>query len=194
MDFPELVYLSINSTVTSVTSATNRITTNPGTMPSTFIVAGTDMIPAPIMVVDMLNTAPLIDPFGALRCSAECPHSGDRSGWTASMMSEWDSIFIRKSWMLCIGRRVETQARHFYPFLLPPFISDKKKNKTPYLKNNSINILCFLFYFLFSLSVSNYLWLWLVSKSIRQINKALSSFSVSYIILLIKIQKKCLEP
>lgn len=44
-------------------SATNTITTNPGIMPSTFMVAGIDMIPAPTMVVDMLNTAPEMDPF-----------------------------------------------------------------------------------------------------------------------------------
>ena len=140
MDLPEFVYLSINSTVTSVISATNTITANPGTMPSTFIVAGTDMIPAPIMVVDMLNTAPLIDPFGALRSSAECSHSGDRRGWTPSVMLEWDGIFIRKSWMLWIGRRVETQAWHFYPFSSLFFYHLQKKKQNSLFKKEIMKV------------------------------------------------------
>lgn len=57
-DLPEFVYLSRNSTVTSVKIATNKMAMNPGIMPSTFMVAGMDMIPAPIMVVEMLKTAP----------------------------------------------------------------------------------------------------------------------------------------
>ena len=57
-DLPEFVYLNINSAVTSTENATIRITINPGIMPRTFMVAGIDMIPAPIMVVEMLNTAP----------------------------------------------------------------------------------------------------------------------------------------
>ena len=61
MDLPDCVYLNKNSTVTSVINATAKMERNPGSMPKTLIVAGTDMIPAPIMVVEMLNTAPEID-------------------------------------------------------------------------------------------------------------------------------------
>lgn len=60
---PELVHLNINSTVKSVITATNTIIISPGIMPRTFMVAGIDMIPAPTMVVEMLKTAPEIDPF-----------------------------------------------------------------------------------------------------------------------------------
>lgn len=61
VDLPDFVYLNRNSTVISVKNATTKMRRNPGTMPKTLIAAGIDMIPAPIMVVVMLNTAPEID-------------------------------------------------------------------------------------------------------------------------------------
>uniref|UniRef100_A0A0A8YYX9 Uncharacterized protein n=1 Tax=Arundo donax TaxID=35708 RepID=A0A0A8YYX9_ARUDO len=42
----------------SVRSAASTIMTRPGTRPSTFMVAGSAIMPAPTMVVDRLNTAP----------------------------------------------------------------------------------------------------------------------------------------
>ena len=60
---PEFVYLNMNSTEMSDINATAKMTMNPGIMPNALKVAGTDMIPAPIMVVVMLNTAPEVDPF-----------------------------------------------------------------------------------------------------------------------------------
>lgn len=44
--------------MTSVKIATNKMAMNPGIMPSTFMVAGIDMIPAPIVEFEMLKTAP----------------------------------------------------------------------------------------------------------------------------------------
>lgn len=49
-----------------------------GIIPSTLIVAGSDMIPAPIMVVDMLSTAPEIDAPLVIWFSEDS--TSDRSG------------------------------------------------------------------------------------------------------------------
>lgn len=58
MDSPECVNLIKNSTETSVKKAMITISRKAGMTPSTLRVAGIDIIPAPIMLVDTLNTAP----------------------------------------------------------------------------------------------------------------------------------------
>ena len=58
------VYRSRNSTETSQRNATKRMSAMAGKTPSTFNVAGIDMIPAPTMLVDRLNTAPETDASG----------------------------------------------------------------------------------------------------------------------------------
>ncbi|MED6156059.1 hypothetical protein PIB30_011260 [Stylosanthes scabra] len=55
---PECVNLIRNSTDISARIAVTNINKNAGTTPSTFNVAGTDIIPAPITLVATLNTAP----------------------------------------------------------------------------------------------------------------------------------------
>ena len=53
--------LSKSSTDKSVMKATSMISATAGIMPRTLRVNGIDMIPAPIMLVDTLNTAPETD-------------------------------------------------------------------------------------------------------------------------------------
>lgn len=57
VDWPAYVALNMKFTVMSTNKATRTIKTNAGTTPRTFKVAGIDIIPAPIIVVDTLNTA-----------------------------------------------------------------------------------------------------------------------------------------
>ena len=92
---PELVHLNINSTVKSVIIATNTITINPGITPKTFIVAGIDIIPAPTIVVDMLNTAPEIVPFCGIEFSC-CSCSGccGKRGETISVIKFDIELFL----------------------------------------------------------------------------------------------------
>nr|GMD57671.1 hypothetical protein Iba_chr11eCG15010 [Ipomoea batatas] len=54
---PACVNLSRKSTETSTSTATTTVKTNAGITPSTFRVAGMDMIPAPMILVVTLNTA-----------------------------------------------------------------------------------------------------------------------------------------
>ncbi|TQD92773.1 hypothetical protein C1H46_021609 [Malus baccata] len=72
VDSPECVNLIRNSTETSANKAMITISTKAGITPSTLRVAGMDMILAPIMLVDTLNTAPETDPrlTGFLSCSS----------------------------------------------------------------------------------------------------------------------------
>uniref|UniRef100_A0A8R7TZD8 Uncharacterized protein n=1 Tax=Triticum urartu TaxID=4572 RepID=A0A8R7TZD8_TRIUA len=57
----QAVYRSMNSTETSERRATAAMRASAGTTPSTRIAAGIDMMPAPMMLVDRLNTAPETD-------------------------------------------------------------------------------------------------------------------------------------
>lgn len=58
---PECVNLIRNSTDMSASHAMTTISTNAGTAPRTLRVAGMDIIPAPIMDVETLKTAPETD-------------------------------------------------------------------------------------------------------------------------------------
>lgn len=58
---PALVKRMRNSTETSAMSAMTTMSTKAGITPKTLRVAGIDMIPAPIMLVDTLKTAPESD-------------------------------------------------------------------------------------------------------------------------------------
>lgn len=62
VDRPECVNLNRNSTDTSTSKAIITMSANAGTTPSTLTVTGIDMIPAPMMLVDTLNTAPGTEP------------------------------------------------------------------------------------------------------------------------------------
>lgn len=55
---PECVNRNRNSTDSSANRATIRIMARAGNTPSTFMIAGIDMIPAPTMLLATLNTAP----------------------------------------------------------------------------------------------------------------------------------------
>lgn len=68
---PRPVYRSMNSTETSASAATAAMRSAAGTTPSTRIAAGIDMMPAPTMLVDTLNTAPETDAPPPCRPPAE---------------------------------------------------------------------------------------------------------------------------
>lgn len=61
VESPAWVYLIRNSTDISASQAITTIRKNAGTTPNTLIVAGIDIIPAPMMLVETLNTAPDTD-------------------------------------------------------------------------------------------------------------------------------------
>lgn len=76
---PECVNLMRKSTDTSARRAMTRIITKAGITPRTFSVAGIDMMPAPIMLVATLKTAPETDAgFAAALLT------GKRGTWTPS--------------------------------------------------------------------------------------------------------------
>jgi hypothetical protein len=82
---PESVYLNKNSTEISTSHAIIIINTKAGITPSTLSVAGIDIIPAPIILVDTLNTAPCTDArfspsFLSGRSGARIPVAGDIPG------------------------------------------------------------------------------------------------------------------
>lgn len=77
----------------SVSTATNKIAAIPRARPRTFMVAGNAMIPAPIMVVDKLNTAPV----------KEAPSA---SPWEKLLLS----AFFVKSGVFSSTMRTETES------------------------------------------------------------------------------------
>ncbi|GER50912.1 50S ribosomal protein L23, partial [Striga asiatica] len=87
---PEYVNLSMKSTDTSTNNPISTIIASAGATPSTLRVAGTDMIPAPIMLVDTLNTAPASD--GCL--SSDGGRSGRRGDSAPHAFAVNNGIFV----------------------------------------------------------------------------------------------------
>eukprot|EP01018_Ginkgo_biloba_P000990 Gb_25789 [translate_table: standard] len=78
MAFPALLNLSKNSIERFVRSPTRTKRESPRMSPKIFMVAGSAMIPAPIIVVDRFNTAPENVAFLYSEFSASCPFLGSR--------------------------------------------------------------------------------------------------------------------
>lgn len=95
VDSPELVNLIRNSVETWASHAITTIIRNAGITPSTLRVAGMDMIPAPIMLVETLKMAPVRD----ARFSGNGDSSSGKSGASApvaadDMVSSRFTIFL----------------------------------------------------------------------------------------------------
>lgn len=98
---PECVNLIRNSTDTSARRAITRINANAGITPRTFSVAGIDMIPAPIMLVATLNTAP--DTVAVSACAAlDSDKRGMRAPSTGDIPAASEATEEKeKGWFLC---------------------------------------------------------------------------------------------
>lgn len=94
---PECVNLMRNSTETSARTAVTRISKNAGTNPKTFMVAGMDMIPAPITLVATLNTAPDTVAGGFSAANLEFGKSGTRAPATGDILAASESTEEKKN-------------------------------------------------------------------------------------------------
>lgn len=122
LDSPECVNLIRNSTETSAKKAMITMSTKAGMTPNTLRVAGMDIIPAPIMLVDTLNTAPDTEPCLTFLCSgssgAWTPAAGDipmSNVLEGGRSQKWCCLFVHhfafnciciKEWDGCIIERV----------------------------------------------------------------------------------------